>query len=59
MPHEWDAYINAMASALDLRIEPDWLPAIRANVDVTMAMARLVDEFKLPDVAEPAPVYVA
>jgi hypothetical protein len=58
MPHEWDAYIDAMASALDLRIEPDWLPAIRANVGV-MAMARLVDDFKLPDDSEPASIYVA
>lgn len=59
MPHEWDDYIYATASALDLRIEPDWLPAIRANLDVTMAMARLVDDFKLPDVSEPAQIYVA
>jgi hypothetical protein len=59
MPHELDTYIHAIASALDLKIEPDWLPAIRANVEVTMAMARLVDDFKLPDVSEPASIYVA
>jgi hypothetical protein len=54
-----DAYIDAIVSTPDLRIEPEWRPAIKANVEVTIAMAPLVDDFKLPDVSEPAPVYVA
>jgi hypothetical protein len=54
-----EAYIDAIVSTLDLRIEPEWRPAIKANVEVTIAMGRLVDDFKLSDVSEPAPVYVA
>jgi hypothetical protein len=59
MPGDIDTYIDAAASALDLAIDPAWRSAIRANVEVTMAMARLVDEFKLPDISEPSPIYVA
>lgn len=59
MPSDIDAYIDAIASALDLTIDPAWRPAIKANVEFTMAMARLVDDFKLSDVSEAAPIYVA
>jgi hypothetical protein len=54
-----EAYIDAIVSTLDLRLEPEWRPAIKANVEVTIAMGRLVDDFKLPDISEPAPVYVS
>ena len=47
-------------TALGLPIEPDWKPAVRANLDVTFKLAALVaDEFALPDDAEPAPVFKA
>lgn len=59
MSFDTDTYIGAMAAALDLTIDPAWEPAIKANVEVTMAMARMVDDFKLLDASEPAPVYVA
>jgi hypothetical protein len=59
MPFDIDTYIDATASALDLTIDPAWRPVIKANVEFTMVMARLVDDFKLPDVSEPAPIYVA
>ena len=52
-----DAFIDAAARALALPVEPDWKPAIRANLEVTLRLARLVDEFDLPDEIEPAPVY--
>jgi hypothetical protein len=54
-----DAYIEAAARALSLPIEPEWKPAIRANLQATLKHAALVDEFPLPDEAEPAPVFKA
>lgn len=59
MHDDTDDYIDAMASILDLHIDPAWRPAIKANITMTMAMARVVDDFKLPDSSEPASVYVA
>jgi Protein of unknown function (DUF4089) len=52
-------YIDAVARALDLPIDPAWKPAVRANLDVSLRLARLVDEFPLPDEAEPAGVFTA
>ena len=54
-----DDMIVAAARALDLPAEPKWLPAIRANLRVTLQHAAAVSEFKLPDDAEPAPVFKA
>jgi hypothetical protein len=54
-----DAYIDAVASALGLPIEDAWKPAVRANLAVTLKMARMVDEFSLPDEIEPASVFAA
>lgn len=53
-----DAYIAAAADALSLPVDPAWTPSIRANLEVTLRLAKLVDEFPLPDEAEPAPVYI-
>jgi hypothetical protein len=54
-----DDYIDAVAKALALPIEEAWRPSIRANLDVSLRLARLVDEFTLPDETEPAPVFTA
>jgi Protein of unknown function (DUF4089) len=54
-----DEYIDAVATALALRVEGGWRPAIKANLDVSLKLARLVDEFALPDESEPASVYSA
>jgi Protein of unknown function (DUF4089) len=54
-----DDYIDAVAKALALPINDAWRPAVRANLDVSLRLARLVDEFALPDEAEPASVYSA
>jgi hypothetical protein len=54
-----DPFIEAAARALSLPIEPEWTPAIRANLEMTLKHAALVDEFPLPDTAEPAPVFKA
>lgn len=58
-PVDLDPYIAAAASALSLSIEPAWIPAVRANLEVTLRLAKLVDEFPLPDDTEPACVFVA
>ena len=56
VPDDW---IIRSATLLNLPLDPAWLPAIRQNVDVTLRLAALVDEFALPDEVEPAPVYGA
>jgi len=54
-----DDYIDAVAKALSLPVENAWRPAVRANLEVSLRLARLVDEFALPDDAEPASVFTA
>jgi hypothetical protein len=54
-----DDYIDAVAKALMLPVEDAWRPAIKANLDVSLRLARLVDEFPLPDDTEPACVFAA
>ena len=54
-----DAYIDAVGNALALPIEEAWKPAVKANLEVSMRLARLVDEFALPDETEPASVFAA
>ncbi|MFO1109448.1 MAG: DUF4089 domain-containing protein [Bradyrhizobium sp.] len=54
-----DDYIDAVAKALGLRVEDAWRPAVRANLEVSLRLGRLVDEFALPDEIEPASVYTA
>jgi hypothetical protein len=54
-----DAYIDAVGKALALPIEEAWKPAIKANLEVSLRLARLVDEFVLPDETEPASVFAA
>jgi len=54
-----DSYIDAVASALALPVEEAWRPAVRANLEVSLRLAKLVDEFPLPDETEPASIYSA
>ena len=58
-PEPLDDYIDAAARALRLTIEDAWKPAVRANLDVSLKLARMVDEFPLPDDTEPAGVFGA
>ena len=55
--NQFDDYIDAVAKALALPVEEAWRPAIRANLEVSLRLGRLVDEFALPDETEPAPVF--
>ena len=54
-----DSYIDAVAQALALPVEEAWRPAVRANLEVSLRLAKLVDEFPLPDETEPASIYSA
>jgi hypothetical protein len=54
-----DDYIDAVAKALALPVEDSWRPAVRANLEISLRLARLVDEFSLPDETEPASVFAA
>jgi 1-carboxybiuret hydrolase subunit AtzG-like protein len=54
-----DDYVASVARALGLTIEDAWRPAVRSNLEVSLRMARLVDEFPLPDESEPAGIFSA
>jgi hypothetical protein len=54
-----DQFIEAAARALELPIEPAWVPAIKANLQVTLRLGKEVAEFTLSDEAEPAFVFEA
>jgi len=54
-----DDFITAAAAALELPLQPAWIPAVKANLEVSLRLANLVAEFELPDAAEPAPIYRA
>ena len=58
MAEPLDDYIDAVSKALALLpLEDAWRPAVRANLEVSLRLARLVDEFALPDETEPAPIF--
>jgi hypothetical protein len=58
-PDPLDDFIAASGRTLGLSIKPEWLPAVRANLEVTLGHAALVAEFELLDDAEPAPIFTA
>ena len=58
-PNSLDDFIAASAQTLGLPMNPDWLPAVKANLEVILKHATMVAEFELPDDAEPAPIFTA
>ena len=54
-----DDYIGAVSKALGLPVDDAWKPAVKVNLEVSLRLARLVDEFVLPDETEPASVFAA
>ena len=54
-----DDYIDAVSKALAMPVEDAWKPAVKANLEVSLRLARLVDEFTLSDETEPASVFAA
>jgi hypothetical protein len=59
MAEPLDDYIDAVGRALALPIEDAWRPSIRTNLEVSLKLAKLVDDYKLPDEAESASVFTA
>ena len=58
-PDPLDDYVDAVSKALALPVDDAWKPAVKANLEVSLRLARLVDEFVLPDETEPASVFAA
>jgi hypothetical protein len=58
-PDPLDDFVAAAARVLALPIEPQWLAAIKANLEVDLRLGALVAEFALPDESEPAPIFTA
>jgi hypothetical protein len=56
---DFDAYAEASAALLGLKIEKEWRDAVTANLTAVMSHARKVDDFALPDESEPAPMFDA
>jgi hypothetical protein len=54
-----NAFVTASAQALGLTLDPAWHDSIAFNLRLILRHAALVDEFALPDDAEPAPVFHA
>ncbi|MDC9822516.1 DUF4089 domain-containing protein [Devosia sp. ZB163] len=58
-PFDADALIDATAPLLQLQVAPEHRAGIKANLKTAGKMAALVEQMKLEDDAEPAPVYRA
>ena len=54
-----ESLIAASAQALGLPLDPAWHGGIKFNLSLILRLAALVDEFPLPNDAEPAPVFHA
>jgi len=50
-------FLAAAAPALRLQMDPAWEASVTFNLQLLMRHAALVNEFDLPDEAEPAPVF--
>ena len=55
----WTIISTPPRKLLKLPVKEAWKPAVRANLEVSMRLARLVDEFEFSDEAEPASVFTA
>jgi hypothetical protein len=58
-PDAIDVLVAANAKVLGLSIDPAWQPGVTFNLRLILRLAALIDEFPLPDDAEPAPVFHA
>jgi hypothetical protein len=56
-PVDPEAYVDAAAALIGLRIDPAHRPGVIVNLERIAQMAALVMEFALPEEAEPAPVF--
>jgi hypothetical protein len=54
-----DSLVVANAQALGLTLDPSWQASVKFNLQLVLRHAALVDEFPLPDDAEPAEIFHA
>ena len=52
-----DDLIETTGRALGIKIDPAWMPAIRANLQVTFRLGAVVTASTPPDDTEPGPVF--
>jgi hypothetical protein len=57
--HDLDAWLDANAALLGIRVAPEWRDSVRLHLRITRDHAQRVMELTLPDDAEPAPVFRA
>ena len=56
----WErALVAAGAQALGLTLDPSWEAGVKFNLQLILRHAALVEEFRLPDDTEPAPIFHA
>jgi hypothetical protein len=56
-PFDVEAVIDAMAPLVQLEIAAEYRPGVKQNLKTAAKMAALVEQVKLADDIEPAPVY--
>ena len=56
-PFDAEAYVDAAAALIGLRIDPAHRPGVVLNLERIAQMAMPVMDFPLPDESEPAPVF--
>jgi len=54
-----DALVVSGTQALRLPLDPAWHGSVKFNLQLILRLGALVDEFPLPDDAEPGPVFYA
>jgi hypothetical protein len=54
-----DMLVAAQAAVLQLPIDPSWHVGVKFNLQLILRLGAMVDEFALPDDAEPGPVFHA
>jgi len=58
-PDALDTMVASAAQLLKLPIDPAWRGGVKFNLQLSLRLAMLVDEFPLPDDVEPGPVFHA
>lgn len=58
-PDTIEFMVVANAQALSLKLDPSWKAGVTFNLHLILHHAALVDEFPLPDDAEPAAIFHA
>ncbi|MGA2893548.1 MAG: DUF4089 domain-containing protein [Xanthobacteraceae bacterium] len=54
-----DMLITASSETLKLPLDPSWHAGVKFNLGLILRLGGMVDEFPLPDDAEPAPIFRA